>query len=244
MKNVLTIAKRELRAYFDSLVAYVVLGGSMLGIGIYFFLYKQGIWQIDRASMSLMFEAMPWALSLLVMPLVTMRALAEEKRTGTLELLITMPVTDVEVILGKYVAALGLVMILLTASLAYPFMMFVWPWHLGALDWGPVWTGYLGLALFSAAGVALGMMFSSLTESQVIAFFFTAGVLILLHFIGGVVEVWPGKLGDVMSYLSFQAQYQPFGRGLIDTRGVIYFLSVAIICLLVAFRALESRKWT
>ncbi len=245
VKNVVTIAKRELRAYFDSLVAYVVVGGSMLGLGVYFFLFQSGgFWQVDRATMSRLFEFMPWALSVLVIPLVTMRALAEEKRSGTIELLITMPVKDSEVILGKYFAALGLCAVLLLCTLIYPLAMFVWPWHLGTLDWGPVWTGYLGLLLFSGAGLAVGMMFSSITESQIIAFFLTAGVLLALHIIGNVVEYLHGWTGDAIAFFSFQTRFLPFSRGLIDTRAVVYFLSIAVICLLVAFRSLESRKWS
>src|SRR3984957_14140978 len=155
-KNVLTIALRELNSYFDSLVAYVVIGGSLLGLGVYFFLFQQGgFWQVDRATMSRMFGFMPWALAVLVIPLVTMRALAEEKRSGTIELLTPLPVTDSDVILGKYFAALAMTTILLLATLAYPLAMFVWPWHLGALDWGPVWAGYFGLFLFSSAGIAV-----------------------------------------------------------------------------------------
>ena len=244
-RNIFTIAMRELRAYFDSLVAYVVIGGSLLGLGIYFFLFQQGgFWQVDRASMSRMFEFMPWALAVLVIPLVTMRALAEEKRAGTIELLITLPVTDSDVILGKYFAALGMAVILLFATLAYPIAMFVWPWHLGSLDWGPVWAGYFGLFLFSAAGIAVGMLFSGLTESQIIAFFLTAGTLLFLTIIGTVVEFVHGAAGDVISFISFQSRYMPFSRGLIDTRAVVYFASIAVICLLIAFRSLESRKWS
>lgn len=244
MKNTLTIARRELRAYFDSLVAYVVIGGSLAGVGTYFFLFQQGgFWQVDRATMSRLFESMPWFLAMLVIPLVTMRTLAEERRSGTLELLITLPVKDSEVILGKYVAALGLTVILLLASLAYPLAMFVWPWHLGALDWGPVWAGYFGLTLFSAAGIALGMLISSLTESQIIAFFFTAGGLALLMVVGTVVESLKGWMGDAVAFVSFQTRFTPFARGLVDTRAVVFFVSVAVVCLLVAFRSLESRKW-
>ena len=170
--NVITIARRELRAYFDSLVAYVVIGGSLLGLGMFFFLFQGGgFWQVDRVTMARMFEFMPWALTVLVVPLITMRALAEEKRAGTIELLITLPVTDADVILGKYAAALAMVFILLAATLVYPIAMFVWPWHLGTLDWGPVWAGYLGLFLYAGAGTAIGMLFSSITESQIIAFF-------------------------------------------------------------------------
>ena len=117
--NILTIARRELRAYFDSLVAYVVIGGSLLGMGMFFFLFQGGgFWQVDRVTMARMFEFMPWTLAVLVVPLVTMRALAEEKRAGTIELLITLPVTDADVILGKYFAALAMIVILLAATLA------------------------------------------------------------------------------------------------------------------------------
>ncbi|MEO8877338.1 MAG: ABC transporter permease [Polyangiaceae bacterium] len=244
VKNVITIAKREMRSYFDSLIAYVVIGGSTLGIGIFFFLMQSGgFWEVDRASMARLFAAMPWALAVLVIPLVTMRALAEEKHSGTLELLITMPVRDYEVILGKFSAAFGMCLVLLATTIVYPVAMFVWPWHLGALDWGPVWTGYLGLALFSAAGTALGLLFSGITESQIIAFFLTAGSLLFLQIIGGIVETVPGAVGDAISFVSFETRFAPFARGLIDTRAVIYFLSIAILCLLVAFRQLESRKW-
>jgi ABC-2 type transport system permease protein len=194
--------------------------------------------------MNSMFEFMPWTLTVLVVPLVTMRALAEEKRAGTIELLITLPVTDADVILGKYLAALAMIVILLASTLPYPFAMFVWPWHLGELDWGPVSAGYLGLFLYASAGTAVGLLFSSITESQIIAFFMTAFVLVLIHVLGYFVEFLPGILGDVTSFLSFQARYAPFERGLIDTRAIVYFISVTVICLLVAFRSLESRKWS
>ena len=109
-----------------------------------------------------------------------------------------MPVKDSEVILGKYLAALALFGVLLGATLLYPFAMFVWPWHLGPLDWNPVWAGYLGLLLYTGAGIAVGMMFSSLTESQVIAFFMTAATLLLMQYVGGFVESLRGGLGDAV----------------------------------------------
>lgn len=244
IRNIWTITRRETRAYFDSLVAYVVLCGSLIGLGVYFFLLEQGgFWEVDRVSMGRMFEFLPWALSALVLPLVTMRSLAEEKRSGTLELLITLPVRDSEVILGKYFAALIMCLFLLLATMAYPLVMFVKPWHLGALDWGPVWTGYMGLSLFCAAGVAVGLMYSSITESQIIAFFLTAGTLVFLYIIGGVAQSMRGWVGEAIAFVSFQSRYFPFSRGLIDTRAVVYFISIAVLSLLVAFRALESRKW-
>ncbi len=242
MKNIYTIAKREFGAYFDSLVAFVVVAGSMFGLGLWFF--YTGFWDTNRVSIATLLTSFPFALSLIVIPLLTMRSLAEEKRSGTLELLITLPVTDAEVILGKYVAALALIVVLLFVSLAYPLAMYVWPWHLGALDWGPVWAGYFGLFLFSAAGIAVGMMFSGFTDSQVIAFFMTFMTLGLLLAAGFLVEKLPGWPGDSLSFISFLSRYQPFARGLIDTRAVVYFISVAVMSLLVAFRSLESRKWS
>jgi ABC-2 type transport system permease protein len=245
MKNTLTIARREFQSYFDSLIAYVVVCLSMLAVGVQFFLMQgQSFWAVDRASLVRMFEFLPGILSVIVIPPVTMRALAEEKRSGTLELLITMPVRDSEVILGKYAGALGMVLVLLAATLLYPIAMFVWPWHLGALDWGPVWTGYFGLVLFSAAGVAIGILFSSLTESQIIAFFLTAGTLVLLTAIGALVEFAHGAVADAISFVSFQTRYAGFARGLVETGSVLYFVSIAVLCLLIAFRSLESRKWT
>jgi len=245
LRNISTIMRRELRSYFDSLVAYIVLGGSMLAIGVWFFLVEEhGFWQVDRASMTRMFDGMPWALCALVIPLVTMRSLAEEKRTGTLELLITLPIRDSEVIMGKYLAAFLMTLLLFASSLLYPVLMFWWPWHLGPLDWGPIWAAYLGLTLFSAAGVAIGMLFSSITESQIIAFFLTAVTLLFLQITGLVVESVHGWLGDAIAFVSFQSRFAPFARGLVDTRAVLYFLSITVLALIIAFRSLESRKWS
>ena len=179
-----------------------------------------------------------------MLPLFTMRSLAEEKRTGTIELLITLPIRDSEVVVGKYLAALTMIVMLFVATLVYPIAMFYWPWHLGPLDWGPIWTAYLGLLLFSAAGTALGLLYSSLTESQIIAFFLTAVSMAGLQAMGLFVEALHGWRGDALAFISFQSRYLPFARGLIDTRAIIYFLSVTILCLIVSFRSLESRKWS
>jgi gliding motility-associated transport system permease protein len=251
MRNILIIARRDLRAQFNSPVAYVVLGGTMLLLGILFFLipriggaFEGSFWDIDRATMEHMFTYLPPLMSIFVIPAITMRSLAAEKGSGTLELLITMPVRDSEVILGKYLAACAMVVVLLLSTLLYPLAMFVWPWHLGALDWGPVWAGYLGVLFFSFAGVGVGLMLSSLTESDVIALFLTASVLVVLYVLGALVSFLPGAVGDVIAFFSFQTRYQSFERGLIDTRALVYFVSIAVLCLLVSFRSLESRKWS
>ena len=174
--------------------------------------------------MDQMFIYLPPLMSLFVVPAVTMRSLAAEKGSGTLELLITMPVRDSEVILGKYLASCTVVAILLAGTLLYPIALFVWPWHLGPLDWGPVWSGYLGCLFFS--------------------FFLTSGALSILYAVGWMVTFLHGFLGDALEFVSFQTRYQSFSRGLVDTRAIVYFLSVTIVCLLVSFRSLESRKWS
>ncbi|MBI5535887.1 MAG: ABC transporter permease subunit [Deltaproteobacteria bacterium] len=243
MKATLTIAKREFKSYFDSPLAYVVicLGLALLGV---FFFFVHGFWQVDRASMTMLFSYAAWGLGTLIVPVITMRLLADEKRTGTLEMLITLPVKDSEVILGKYLGALGLVSVLLLATALYPILMFKWPWHLGPLDTGPVLAGYLGLLLYSAAAVAIGLMISSLTESQVVAFFVTFIVLLVMHKVADIGEFAPGRLGEIARAVSFEANLTNFARGLIDTRNVIYFLSITGLCLVMAFRSLESRKWS
>ena len=243
MSPMLTIAKREFRSYFDAPLAYVVICLSFLALGLFFFLYRGGFWQADQASLQMMFEYVPFGLSVLVVPVITMRLMAEEKRSGTLEMLITLPVRDSDVILGKYLGALGLVLVLVLATLVYPVAMFRFPWSLGPLDMGPIVSGYLGLILFAMASVAIGLLISSLADSQAVAFFITFFVLLVLWFVGSVAESVGGWPGNALSYLSFQTRLSGFMRGLIDTRDLIFFISVTGLALVVAFRALERRKW-
>lgn len=241
--TVWTICKRELGSYFNAPLAYILICVTLVAMGIYFFWFDGGVWQADRASVNRLMTFIPLVLSLLTIPLFTMRALSEEKRMGTIELLITMPVKDSEVILGKYFAALLTVCVQLLLLAAYPIVMFKF-FHLGAFDWGPFWSGMLGLILLSSAGIALGLMYSSLTDSQILAFFATSVTLSSLYAIGYVVQYIQGGFGEFLAFFSFQSRYEPFARGLIDSRAIVYFLSVAILATLVSFRNLESRKWS
>lgn len=243
LRNIWTIMKREIAAYFNSPVAFILICVTLVGLGGYFFLAEGGVWQQDRASMSRLMAFMPWVLCILTVPLFTMRSLSEEKRMGTIELLITLPVKDSEVILGKYFAALTMVSVQLLLLCAYPIVMFKFPWHMGAFDWNPFWSGILGMLLLSAAGVAVGIMYSSFTESQILSFFSTAFTLTALYAAGLLVQQLKGAIGDILAFFSLQTRYEPFARGLIDTRAVVYFVSIAVFCSLVAFRNLESRKW-
>jgi ABC-2 type transport system permease protein len=243
-----TLAKREISSNLNSAITYIVIAASLIVIGLYFFFYKGGFWQVDRATMARMFDSLPFALCFLTIPLFTMRSLSDEKRVGTIELLITMPVKDSEVILGKFIGSLAMVTIQIALLAAYPLVMFSRApfWHLGELDWSPFWVGMLGLFLLSMAGTAIGVMWSSFTESQILSYFATMLTLVALYAIGSVtiVEFLQGWPGDAISFISLQSRFEPFARGLIDSRAVIYFLSLTVLGLVVAFRSLESRKWT
>ena len=247
-KLVWTLAKREISGYLNSAITYIVISTSMVAVGWYFFFYKGGFWQVDRATMTRMFDALPLALCFLTIPLFTMRSLSDEKRVGTIELLITMPVKDSEVILGKFIGSLAMVSLQILLLAAYPLVMFSRApfWHLGELDWSPFWVGMLGLFLLSTAGTAIGVMWSSFTESQILSYFATMITLVALYAIGfsTVVEFLQGWPGDAISFVSLHSRFEPFARGLIDSRAVIYFLSLTTLGLVVAFRSLESRKWS
>jgi len=243
MDKILSVAKREFRSYFDSPLAYVVICLSFFGLGLMFFMFRGGYWQIDRATMQPLFEFVPAGLAMLVVPVVTMRLMAEERRSGTLEMLITLPVKDSDVILGKYLGALGLVSVVVLGSLTYPIFMFQFPWSLGPLDMGPVLSGYIGLLLYAGASVAVGLLVSSLTDSQSISFFITFFVLGAFWFSGAIADQLSGGVAAVLHYISFQTRMNGFMRGLIDTRDVVFFLSITVLCLVSSFRALERRKW-
>ena len=238
----ITILKRELRANFDSPVAYVVICLAMVLLGFVFF-YLGGFWQANRASFETLFVWLPRGLSWVVIPVLTMRVVAEERRAGTLEMLITLPVRDSSVILGKFLGTWLVVLLLIATTLLYPILMFK-VWHFGALDWGPIEAGYLGLFFYSAAAVSIGLLVSSLTESQIIAFFVTWIILLALHLVGMLANFIDNEtVRAIVSFISFDSRLTPFTRGLITIRDIVYFASIAIICLMGSFRALERRKW-
>ncbi|MBI4955783.1 MAG: ABC transporter permease subunit [Myxococcales bacterium] len=246
MRSTLTIAKREFRSYFDAPLAYIVICLSLVMLGFAVFLVGDlTFFKVNRADLTNMFKWTARGLAWLIVPVITMRLVAEEKRSGTLEMLITLPVRDREVILGKFLGAWSLVLVLIAASALYPIMMFVFPWKLGALDWRPVLSGYLGLVVHSTAAVALGLLISSITESQMIALLVTVSLLFLLHLFGGDLSVdWlPEGAQRAASLISFDGRLESFRKGMINTHDVVYFLSIGGGCLIGAFFALERRKW-
>jgi ABC-2 type transport system permease protein len=243
LKAISTVAKREFRACFDSPLGYVLVCFALVLLGAAFFFLDGGFWQTDRASLDKMMVYAPRGLSFLVVPALTMGVLAAEKRSGTLEILSTLPVTDHQIVLGKFFGALAVVGVLIASTLLFPVLMFRWPWHLGQLDLGPVAAGYVGVVLYAAAAIAIGLLVSALTESQFIAFIVTSAILLVLHGVGWAAEQAPsGVARTAMAFVGFDSRLAPFTRGLIDTRDVIYFLSITVGCLVAAESALARRR--
>ncbi|MBM4269796.1 MAG: ABC transporter [Deltaproteobacteria bacterium] len=237
MRNVLAIMKRELRAYFDAPVAYIVLVAFLVVAG--WMLFSQ-VFLIDRADVRGLFAPSPFSPSLLLVilaPAVTMRLVAEERKTGTIELLTTLPVTDTQVILGKYLAALGLLTIALLATLAYPITIS----FLGPLDWGPVLAGYVGLILFAAALLAIGVFCSTLTDNQIVAFIVAFILCAALYFVFWLQILLPQSLGAILEYASVSFHLDNMARGVIDTRDIVYYLSLVIAALFLSVQSLSRR---
>ena len=237
MHKVMTIARREMRSYFDSPTAYIVVVSFLLIAGWMFF---SSLFLIGRADLRSFFAPSPFSPSMLlviIVPAVTMRLIAEERKTGTIELLTTMPVTDTDVVLGKFLGAMGLLTVALGCTLVYAVCVSM----LGDLDWGPVLSGYLGLYLFSASLVAIGLLCSTLTSNQIIAFIISFIVCAVLYFVYWLQFFLPESVASVVEYLSLSFHLDNLSRGVIDSRDVFYYLSLTGGALFVAVRSLASQ---
>jgi ABC-2 type transport system permease protein len=235
MHNILSIAKREFVSYFNSPVAYLVVSVYIILSGSLFFneLFLQG-----QADMRGFFGIAPLLLFIIV-PFLTMRLLAEERAQGTLELLLTMPVTDWQVVLGKYLAAFGLLTVL--TLLTTPFAVTVA--LLGPLDKGATVAAYIGMLLMCGAYAAIGLMASALTRSQIVAALIALFVGFGLYIFGALMPVLPPSLANLANAVSINSRFQSIARGVLDTRDILYFVSLSGGCLLIAQAALESRRW-
>ena len=248
------IFKKEMRLYFTSPIAYVVAAIFALIAGYFFssiFAY------FTLASMqSMMNPAMARELNvtdsvmrplfsnisvilLLLMPLVTMRQFAEERRSGTIELLLTYPVRDGAVLAAKYLAALALYGLMLVLTLLYPGIVVAF----ARLEWGPVATGYVGLLLMGSTFIAVGLFASSLTENQIVASITTFGILLILWIIGWSADYAGGAWGKVLQHLSILEHNDNFAKGVLDTKDVLYYANFIALALFLTLRSLEARRW-
>jgi ABC-2 type transport system permease protein len=178
-------------------------------------------------------------LVLFISAVLTMRLLAEEKKLGTIELLLTAPVRDSEIILGKFFGSLGIVLGMLVLTLYYPILLKVF----GDPDIGPIVTGYLGLFLLSCAALAVGVFASSITSNQIVSAVVAGGILCVLWFLGSATTFLPQMIGDIFGYFSLSGYLPDFFRGIIDTRGIVYYLSITVLFLFLAVRSLENSRW-
>jgi ABC-2 type transport system permease protein len=241
MRNVWAIARRELGAYFVSPIAYLVGAAFLAMMG--FFFYTDVVFTVlsrSEPTMRYVFGVMTTIL-LFVAPVLTMRLLAEEQRLGTLELLLTAPVRDWEVVLGKYLAALVFYLGLLLATAVYPLLLF---WMRGNPDVGPILSGYLGMALFGAALLSIGLFSSSLSQNQVVAAVVGIGVVILLAVASLPADgITDPTLQQILNHLDLRNHLLNFRRGLIDTVDIVYYLSVTAAFLFLTVQILNSRRW-
>jgi ABC-2 type transport system permease protein len=248
---VLAIADRELRSYFSSPMAYIVIGFFLLPFGVFFFLYlqafvKQSLQMAQYGgAMNVNQQVVRYVLQnasviiLFIMPMITMRTYSEEKRSGTIELLLTSPLSDVEIILGKFFGALGLYVAMLAVTLLYIGILFVY----GNPEWRPIVAGYLGLLLMGGAFVSIGLLISSTTNNQIVAGVVTFVVFLLLWIVGWFADSAGPTIGPITSYLSITEHFDDFSKGIIDTKHVIYYLSLITVGLFLTAKSVDTERW-
>jgi ABC-2 type transport system permease protein len=236
MRNILTITWKETKTYFTSPMAYII-GAVFLALTGYFFVQSIGVLFPEASNrgwiLQTSFVFIFWS------PAITMRLLAEEQKLGTLELLMTSPVRDHEIVLGKYLSTLIILLATLALTLYYGLLL---SWF-GEPDAGPFLTGYLGLILYGATTLAIGLLASSLTSNQVVAAVVGFGVLLLLTLINQAANVTSGATAVVLEQLSLAGHFSDFTRGVLDSHNIIYYVMAIITFLFVTVRNVESRRW-
>ncbi|MFZ0145735.1 MAG: ABC transporter permease [Candidatus Sulfotelmatobacter sp.] len=253
MRNVWIICRKELHSYFVSPVAYILL--TMFGVIFGFFFWNAlGIFVIEGMEMQMRGQTFPMDLNeqiirpllsnagvigLFFIPMITMRLFAEEKRTGTIELLATSPIRDLEIIVGKWLAAL----LLYSCMLLFTALNFAFLFKYGNPDWKPLAIGYLGLLLQAGALLAVGTFISTLTKNQIIAGAVTFGVELLLWVVGWVGEYETSTWAHVLSYLSITSHFDSFGRGVLDSKDAVFYLAAIFLGLFFTARSMESLRW-
>jgi ABC-2 type transport system permease protein len=254
MKNLWIIAKKELRTYFTSPIAYVVMTVFLVLVG--FFFYSLMYWfnaqsmqmaqnqyyanqiNINQMLFSPLFHNISIIL-LLMLPLLTMRLFAEEKKIGTEELLYTSPISVGEIIIGKFIASL----LVLVAMLALTGLLAVFTFLYGNPELAPVLMGYLGLFLLGASFIAIGLFFSSLTDNQIVAAVLTFGSLLLFWIISWASNAATGFWKEVLNYVSIFQHFDNLTQGILDTTDVVYYISFAFFGLFLTHTVIQSRRW-
>ena len=233
------IAKRELGTFFNSLVAYILLISFLGFTGFFTWLNGNGdIFFRKQADLKVFFSIANWTLFFFI-PAITMKLLAEEKKSGTIELLLTKAVTDRQVVTGKFLAALMMVVIALAFTIPY----YITVSKLGNFDHGAAISGYLGLILLSSAYIGIGLLASSLTNNQIVAFLLALLIGICFHFLFGIIgSTSTGWLGDLFNTLSLSNHFDSISRGVIDSKDIVYFLTITLLGIFLSEFIIGKRK--
>lgn len=233
----LIIARKELQVFFDSLVAYILLISFLGFSGFFTWVYFRDVFFTKQASLVSFFDTAYWTLFFFI-PALTMKMLAEESKTGTIELLLTKPVTTWQVLWGKFLSCFMLIAIALLFTLPY----FITVMYLGNVDKGVVLCGYLSLLLMSAAYISIGLFASSVTNNQIVALLLSLFINVFLHKLLTIFALsLNGAPGEFLSYLSLETHYDSIARGVVDSRDIIYFLSIVFIGMTMAESSLAKR---
>ena len=237
MRNISTIMRRELGAYFNSPIAYVVISVFLV---LSAFLFFNALFLQQQAELRELFDGFWTTLLVAILgPAITMRLFAEERSNDTLELLLTMPVTDWDIVLGKYFAALVLFGYAMLAMGCFAVTVA----FLGPLDKGAAFAGFVGLYLTTATYMAIGLMASAFTKNQIVAFLMAVTMCLLLWLVGKVVQVMPPSIQPFVDWIGVDNHIGNMARGVFDTRDLLYFFSIIASCLFVTQTTLESRRW-
>ena len=236
MKKVITVWKKEALGHATSLRSYVMLSLTFAFTAVWFFLIN--LWQVREASLRGVMVFVAFIL-LAITPIVTMRTIAEERSGGTLEMLLTSPVRDFDIVLGKFLGAFTLYVVFFALTLVFPFVLF----SVGSPEKGPLFTQYLGMLLASAAFVSVGLFASSVTESQMIAAL--VGYILLLGFwvVGMFASILPGTSGAIARGVALSQHLDNFAKGVVDAVDLYYYVAFTGIFLFLTWRALEARRW-
>jgi ABC-2 type transport system permease protein len=236
MRTVQAVAWKEIQIYFSSPTAYIV-GMIFMALAGFFFVRDLGD-PFPEASLSPFFQGATIIL-VLMGPILTMRLMAEEQKMGTIELLLTSPVRDWEVVIGKYIASLVFYLATLALTLYYVILLVTF----ADPDPGPIYAGYLGLVLYGAAILAIGLLTSTLTNNQIVAAVVAMGILLVLYFADAASTTLGSTASSIIGEVGIKSHFDDFDRGVIDTKHVMYYLAFIAFFLFLTIRALESRRW-
>jgi len=239
------ILQKEINNFLNSMIAYIVIGVFLVAIGLFMWVFPEtSVLEYGYADMQTLFNMAPWVFLFLI-PAITMRSFSEEKKAGTMELLLTKPITDLQLIMGKYLACFLLALLALVPTLLYYYSVYALGNPVGNVDSAAVTGSYIGLFFLAAIFTAIGIFASAITENQIVSFILAVFLSFLIYagfdYIASV-NVWE-SVSYFISYLGIAFHYNALSKGLIDSRDILYFLSVIALMVLGTKLVLESRKW-